>query len=122
MQSAVVEMDEVTSDTGSSPKHPTTRLISCDSDMHSDGEGQTQDENGHFHVDDRHHHHHPNPEEKPIKEDTKISSIAWMVIVGDGFHNFSDGLAVGVAFSASMSSGLSTAIAVFCHELPHELG
>ena len=29
---------------------------------------------------------------------------------------------VGVAFSTSMSGGLSTSIAVFCHELPHELG
>ena len=73
-----------------------------------------------FHADDRHHHHHHG--EKEITKETNVASVAWMVIVGDGFHNFSDGLAVGAAFSASLTSGFSTAIAVFCHELPHELG
>lgn len=73
----------------------------------------------HGHGADGHGHSHG---DKNITKDTKISSVAWMVIVGDGFHNFSDGLAVGVAYSASLSSGLSTTIAVFCHELPHELG
>ncbi|XP_062975898.1 zinc transporter ZIP5 [Elgaria multicarinata webbii] len=51
-----------------------------------------------------------------------IADIAWMVILGDGVHNFTDGLAIGAAFSGGISSGLSTTLAVFCHELPHELG
>ncbi|CAM4602489.1 zinc transporter ZIP5 [Lepidochelys kempii] len=50
------------------------------------------------------------------------ADIAWMVILGDGIHNLTDGLAIGAAFSEGVSSGLSTALAVFCHELPHELG
>lgn len=28
-------------------------------------------------------------------KDAGIASIAWMVIMGDGMHNFSDGLAIG---------------------------
>ena len=74
--------------------------------------------NNHNHTDSGHCHSH----QKDIDGNTKIASLAWMVIVGDGFHNLADGLAVGAAFSASFTSGLSTAIAVFCHELPHELG
>ncbi|XP_075758009.1 zinc transporter ZIP5 isoform X2 [Pelodiscus sinensis] len=51
-----------------------------------------------------------------------IADTAWMVILGDGIHNLTDGLAIGAAFSDGVSSGLSTTVAVFCHELPHELG
>lgn len=51
-----------------------------------------------------------------------MSSVAWMVVMGDGLHNFTDGMAIGAAFSANIAGGFSTAIAVFCHELPHEIG
>ncbi|CAN8207211.1 unnamed protein product [Coccothraustes coccothraustes] len=50
------------------------------------------------------------------------ADIVWMVVLGDGVHNLTDGLAIGAAFSHGLSSGLSTALAVLCHELPHELG
>ncbi|XP_051009774.1 zinc transporter ZIP10 [Acomys russatus] len=68
-----------------------------------------------------HHSHGPCHSGSDLKE-TGIANIAWMVIMGDGIHNFSDGLAIGAAFSAGLTGGISTSIAVFCHELPHELG
>ena len=82
------------------------------------GDGSCEDESDHEQNHHHHHHHHSHN----IDKDISIATVAWMVIVGDGFHNFSDGLAVGAAFSASLTGGLTTAIAVFCHELPHELG
>ena len=55
-----------------------------------------------------------------------VSTVAWIIIIGDTLHNISDGLAIGAAFSeggnSGVSGGISTSIAVFCHELPHELG
>lgn len=45
-----------------------------------------------------------------------------MIIIGDTIHNITDGIAIGAAFTQDLGGGLSTSIAVFCHELPHELG
>ncbi|XP_046575341.1 zinc transporter ZIP10-like isoform X2 [Haliotis rubra] len=53
---------------------------------------------------------------------SSVATIAWMVILGDGIHNFSDGLALGAGFANSITGGISTTIAIFCHELPHEIG
>ncbi|RCN34542.1 hypothetical protein ANCCAN_19609 [Ancylostoma caninum] len=55
---------------------------------------------------------------------TKISlnSRALVILLGDGVHNFVDGVAIGASFSHSTQLGIVTSIAVICHELPHELG
>lgn len=56
----------------------------------------------------------------------QFKTVAWMILFGDALHNFMDGLAIGVAFTADWPAGkfggISTSIAIFCHEVPHELG
>ena len=53
---------------------------------------------------------------------SKIATVAWMIIFGDGVHNFIDGLSIGAAFSESILTGISISAAVLCEEFPHELG
>ena len=61
------------------------------------------------------HHHHP-------QKGQKIATVAWMIIFGDGLHNFIDGLSIGAAFSENILTGVSICLAVVCEEFPHELG
>ncbi|KAJ8265507.1 hypothetical protein COCON_G00146060 [Conger conger] len=67
-------------------------------------------------------HGHGHSHGPPGQGHSGTGSVVWMVVMGDGIHNLTDGLAIGVAFSQGLAGGLSTAVAVFCHELPHELG
>ncbi|XP_055311077.1 zinc transporter ZIP10 isoform X2 [Sitodiplosis mosellana] len=69
-----------------------------------------------------------NIEENVMVKDTKVrplgalTPVAFMVIIGDGLHNLTDGMAIGAAFGVDPVTGMATALAVLCHELPHELG
>lgn len=69
-----------------------------------------------------------NIEENVMVKDTKVrplgalTPVAFMVVIGDGLHNLTDGMAIGAAFGVDPVTGMATALAVLCHELPHELG
>ncbi|XP_048214450.1 zinc transporter ZIP4 [Perognathus longimembris pacificus] len=60
------------------------------------------------------------PEPGTLRPELRL--LPYMITFGDAVHNFADGLAVGAAFASSWKTGLATSLAVFCHELPHELG
>lgn len=45
-----------------------------------------------------------------------------IVFLANLVHKCADGLVIGAAYSESLSLGLSTALAILFHEIPHELG
>ncbi|VVC03353.1 Zinc transporter ZupT [Candidatus Bilamarchaeum dharawalense] len=60
-----------------------------------------------------HHEHHDHAKhEKPV---------AWLVLIGDGVHNFFDGVAIAASFLTSMELGVTTTLAIIAHEIPQEL-
>lgn len=45
-----------------------------------------------------------------------------MILIGDTFHNFVDGVLVAAAFLTSTELGIVTALAIIAHEIPQEVG
>jgi zinc and cadmium transporter len=45
-----------------------------------------------------------------------------MIMIGDTFHNFVDGVLIAAAFMADLQLGLVTALAIIAHEIPQEIG
>jgi zinc and cadmium transporter len=60
-------------------------------------------------------HHHANAE-----HDHGRSGL--MILVGDTFHNFVDGVLIAAAFMADVQLGIVTALAIIAHEIPQEVG
>lgn len=61
---------------------------------HDESKTVLRKHNHQWHHKHSHHSHGPCHSGSDLKE-TGIANIAWMVIMGDGIHNFSDGLAIG---------------------------
>jgi len=53
---------------------------------------------------------------------THVHRFAIMNLVGDGFHNFLDGLIIGASYLISIPAGIATSLAVILHEIPQEIG
>jgi len=60
-----------------------------------------------------HHHHSTNCHKH---------SLSTLSLVGDGFHNFIDGVIIAGAFIINIHIGIATTIAIALHEIPQELG
>jgi zinc and cadmium transporter len=52
----------------------------------------------------------------------EAGKAGWMILVGDGLHNFTDGILIAAAFLADPTVGLVTAMAIIAHEIPQEIG
>jgi zinc and cadmium transporter len=69
----------------------------------------------HHHEGDAHHHHHG-------FDRHQAGRGGWSVLIGDGIHNFCDGVIIAAAFSASTKLGVLAALAIVAHEIPQEIG
>ena len=45
-----------------------------------------------------------------------------LIVVGDAFHNFVDGVLIAAAFMQDIQLGIVTALAIIAHEIPQEIG
>ena len=68
------------------------------------------------------HCHHDDCEAHGPSDQHRASASGVMILVGDGVHNFLDGLLIAAAFLTDIHLGVVTAIAVIAHEIPQEVG
>lgn len=56
------------------------------------------------------------------KETCTVHTFTYLNLIGDGVHNFIDGVVIAASFVVDLRLGLTTSIAVALHEIPQELG
>ena len=66
----------------------------------------------------RHCHHHHCEAHEPDAH----GRSGTMIMVGDTFHNFVDGVIIAAAFLTDINLGIVTALAIIAHEIPQEVG
>jgi len=52
----------------------------------------------------------------------EIHAFTYLNLIGDGIHNFGDGLIIGVSFFTDIRIGIVSTLAIIMHEVPQELG
>jgi zinc and cadmium transporter len=45
-----------------------------------------------------------------------------MILIGDAFHNATDGLVIAASFLSSIPIGMAAGISIIAHEIPQEVG
>ncbi|EHK96737.1 putative Histidine-rich membrane protein KE4 like protein [Glarea lozoyensis 74030] len=61
-------------------------------------------------------------EEKEKEINASVKLAGYLNLIADFTHNITDGLAMSSSFYASPTIGATTTVAVFFHEIPHEVG
>ena len=99
---------------------------------HAHAHGQAQGHDGHRHAHehaqgDAHGHAHARAHAHPpahahVTDSHREHVTGPMVLWGDAFHNVIDGIVIAAAYLTNPALGVATAIAVFTHELPTEIG
>jgi zinc and cadmium transporter len=71
------------------------------------------------------HCHHENCEGHELlarEHDHDHGRSGLMIMVGDTFHNFVDGIIIAAAFLTDIHLGIVTSMAIIAHEIPQEVG
>lgn len=56
------------------------------------------------------------------KGECDIHVFTYLNLIGDGIHNFTDGLIIAASFVVSIEFGVITSLAILFHEIPQEIG
>ena len=64
----------------------------------------------------------PSISAKPHAHSHDSGRSGMMIMIGDTFHNFVDGILIAAAFMVDIHVGLVTAMAIIAHEIPQEVG
>jgi len=51
-----------------------------------------------------------------------IHAFTYLNLIGDGLHNFTDGIIIAASFMADLKLGMVTTLAIILHEVPQEMG
>jgi len=70
----------------------------------------------------RHCHHEHCEVHAPEDDGHRHAAAGTLILIGDGLHNFIDGVLIGAAFLTDIHLGIVTSLAVAAHEIPQEVG
>lgn len=56
------------------------------------------------------------------KEECDFHAFTYLNVIGDGIHNFIDGVVIAASFITNIQLGIITSLVVASHEIPQELG